>query len=222
MVSLSDNKVLLDAAGRLRSGLAVPGLAGALAVYFDPEAGFAGLDFSCLGSNPPDEVTADDLLAVSLLDIAWRPSAVRHLLGAGAEKVSGMLAAIRSDIDLWDAAGADLAAVDPLWDALLEMPGVGTATASKLLARKRPRLCPVSDKVVIRAAGVPGQTWEALRCLLQDPAARAQIEALRPASAHSVSVLRILDAALWVGGSPSRAAQHLRREAGLPALPPVS
>jgi hypothetical protein len=38
------------------------------------------------------------------------------------------------------------------------MPGVGTATASKPLARKRPRLCSVSDKVIIGAVGVPGWT----------------------------------------------------------------
>ena len=99
--------------------------------------------------------------------------------------ICGLLAAIRSDVDLWEASDEDLAAVDPLWDVLLRMPGVGTATASKLLARKRPRLCPVSDKVVIQAAGVPGWTWEALRCLLQDPAARADVEALRPLSADA-------------------------------------
>jgi hypothetical protein len=215
MASLPDHNALLAAAARLRDGLAVAGLAAALAVYFDPDADFAGLDFSCLGSNPPDEVTADDLLAVSLLDIAWRPEAVRQLLDTDAEKVSGMLAAVTSDTDLWEVSDADLAAVDPLWDALLGMPGVGTATASKLLARKRPRLCPVSDKVVIRAAGVPGQTWEALRCLLRDPGARAELEDLRPGSAAGVSLLRILDAALWIRHSPSRAAHHLRHEAGL-------
>ena len=61
--------------------------------------------------------------------------------------------------------------MNPLWEALLQMPGVGTATASNLLARKRPRLCPVSDKVVIQAVCVPGWTWEALRTFMQDPAA---------------------------------------------------
>ena len=69
--------------------------------------------------------------------------------------VSGLLSAIPSDVDLWEASDEDLTAVDPLWDALLQMPGVGTATASKLLARKRPRLRPISDKVVIGAVGVP-------------------------------------------------------------------
>jgi hypothetical protein len=60
---------------------------------------------------------------------------------------------------------------------------IGTSSATKLLARKRPRLCPISDSVVIKAVGVPGRTLDVLRCLMQDPAARAQIEALRPAVA---------------------------------------
>ena len=93
---------------------------------------------------------------------------------------------------------------------------VGTATASKLLARKRPRLCPVSDKVVIGAVGVPGWTWEALRTFLQDPAARAEIEALRPPPAAAVSVLRILDVAIWIRHSHSRAASRIRRDSGIP------
>ena len=93
-----------------------------------------------------------------------------------------------------------------MWDALLRMPGIGTATASKLLARKRPRLCPISDKVVIQAVGVPGWTWEALRCLLQDPA-RADVEALRPPSAGAASLLRILDVAIWIRHHP-RTARH--------------
>ncbi len=75
-------------------------------------------------------MTADDLLAVSLLDIDWRPGAVRQLPGTGAQKISEMLAAISTRIDLWGASDADLATVDPLWDALLDMPGVGTATGT--------------------------------------------------------------------------------------------
>jgi Family of unknown function (DUF6308) len=201
---------------RLHDGLADPGLPRAVAAYFGPEEMFPGLTFTCLGSNPRDTVTGDDLLAVSLLDIAWRPDVVRQLLGTGAATISRLLAAIRSDIDLWEASDEDLAAVDPLWDVLLKMPGIGTATASKLLARKRPRLCPVSDKVVIQAAGVPGWTWEALRCLLQDPAARADVEALRPPSADAASLLRILDVAIWIRHSHSPAAIHVRRDTGIP------
>jgi len=128
------------AAGRLRDTLAEPGLGAAVAAYFDPAEGFAGMSFSTIGRNLANKVTAGDLLAVSLLDIVWRPEAVRKLLGPQAEQVSVMLGAVTSDVDLWDATDADMAAVDRLWDVLVDMPGVGTATATKLLARKRPRL----------------------------------------------------------------------------------
>ena len=201
---------MAHAARRLRDTLAEPGLGAAVAAYFDPAEGFAGMSFSTLGRNLPNKVTAGDLLAVSLLDIAWRPDAVRQLLGSHAGPVSVMLGAISSDVDLWDATAADLAAVDRLWDVLVDLPGVGTATATKLLARKRPRLCPITDKVVIRTAGSPGQTWEALRFLLRDPAARARVEALRPPDAADASLLRILDVAIWVAASPSREAQRCR------------
>ncbi len=191
-------------------------MADAVAAYFRPEEDFAGLSFTSLGTNPRDAVTACDLLAVSLLDITWRPEAVRRLLDGQATAVSGLLSAIRSDIDLWEASDEDLAVVDPLWDCLLRMPGVGTATASKLLARKRPRLCPVSDKVVIEAVGVPGWTWEALRVLLQEPPARAEVETLRPPSAATVSLLRILDVAIWIRHSHSRAASRVRHSNQIP------
>jgi hypothetical protein len=210
MSSLRGGDAIRRAAGRLRETLSVPGLGPAMAAYFDPAEGFAGMSFGTLGENTPGAVTADDLLAVSLLDIAWRPEAVRHLLGSKAGPVSAMLSAIPADIDLWAATDAELATVDPLWDALLEMPGVGTATASKLLARKRPRLCPPSDKVVIRAAGLPGQTWEVLRCLLQDQEARDSLEKLRPPDAAGASMLRLLDVVLWITHSPAREAQRAR------------
>jgi uncharacterized protein DUF6308 len=215
MTSLPPNDAVSGAVRRLRDGLAEPGLARAVAAYFDPDDVFAGMTFISVGANPRDEVIPDDLLAVSLLDIVWRPDAVRQLLGPESAKICRLLAAVSSDTDLWEATDDDLAAVDPLWDFLLRMPGVGTATASKLLARKRPRLCPVSDKVAVQAVGVPGWTWVTLRSLLQDPDARAQVERLRPPSAAGASLLRILDVAISIRHSHSRAASHVRREAGI-------
>jgi hypothetical protein len=58
-------------------------------------------------------------------------------------------------------------------------------------------------------------TWEALRTFLQDPAARAEIEALRLPSAVEVSLLRILDVAIWIRHSHSRAASRIRRDCGI-------
>ena len=167
MSSLRGGDAVRRAAGRLRETLARPGVRPAVAAYFDPAEGFAGMTFGTLGDNPPDQLTADDLLAVSLLDITWRPDVVRRLLGSDREEIAGLLGGISTEIDLWQASDADLGAVDAAWDALLDIPGVGTASAAKLLARKRPRLCPITDKVVIAAAGLPGLTWEVLRCLLE-------------------------------------------------------
>jgi Family of unknown function (DUF6308) len=214
MSSLRGGDAVRRAAGRLRETLARPGVRSAVAAYFDPAEGFAGMTFGTLGDNPPDQLTADDLLAVSLLDITWRPDVVRRLLGSDREEIAGLLGAISTETDLWQASDADLGAVDAAWDALLDIPGVGTASAAKLLARKRPRLCPITDKVVIRAAGLPGLTWEVLRCLLQDPGARAEVEALRPPEAAGASLLRILDVAIWVAHSDSRSAQRARLVGG--------
>lgn len=214
MSSLRGGDAVRRAAGRLRETLARPGVRPAVAAYFDPAEGFAGMTFATLGDNPPDQLTAADLLAVSLLDITWRPDVVRRLLGADRDRFAGLLAGISTGVDLWQATDADLGAVDLAWDTLLDIPGVGTASAAKLLARKRPRLCPITDKVVIRAAGLPGLTWEVLRCLLQDPGARAEVEALRPPEAAGASLLRILDVAIWVTQSNSRGAQRVRLVGG--------
>ena len=216
MGSLPTDDAVRAAARRLRAGLAAPGLREAVAAYFS-EPDFAGMTFSDLGRNPPNEITADDLLAVSLLDITWRPRVVRLLLGSRGPELSKMLAAIPQATDLWEATDDALRHIDVMWDALMAIDGIGTASATKLLARKRPRLCPISDHVVIKAVDVPGRTWDVLRCLLQDPAARAEVEALRPASAAGATLLRILDVALWVSHSESAAARWVREKAAMAA-----
>src|SRR6204780_2759821 len=214
MGSLPTDDAVRAAARRLRADLTAAGLDRAVAAYFlDPV--FAGMTFSDLGRNPPGEIIADDLLAVALLDITWRPQAVRILLGSHHQELSQMLAALPQATDLWEASDDALRSIDVLWDALTAIDGIGTASATKLLARKRPRLCPISDSIVIKAVDVPGRTWDVLRCLLQDPAARADVEALRPESAAAASVLRMLDVALWVLHSRTANAQWVRDQAGM-------
>jgi hypothetical protein len=210
MTALVDNQVEPGAA-RLLAGLTDPGLATTVAAYFDPANGFAGMTFSTVGINPRDEVTAADLLAVSLLSIDWQPGAVRMLLGSHASTVSALLARVRDDIDLWEASDEDLTPVEELWETLNAMPGVGAATAAKLMARKRPRLCASTDRAAVQVAGVPVHlAGAAVRILLGDPAARADIEALRPRAAADASLVRILDVAIWARHSPSRDARRLR------------
>ncbi len=216
MHSLPTDQDVHSAARRLRASLVTSGLDRAVAAYFR-EPSFAGVTFSDLGQNPPCEIIADDLLAVSLLDITWRPQVVRIVLVSHRQQLSDLLAAIPQDVDLWDASDRALTNIDLMWDALTSIEGIGTASATKLLARKRPRICPISDSLVIKAVDVPGRTWDVLRCLLQDPAARTEVEALRPAEASGASLLRILDVALWVTHSKSAAAQEVREKVRLQA-----
>jgi Family of unknown function (DUF6308) len=214
--SLATDNAVRAAALRLRAGLALPGLGRAVAAYFaEPE--FAGMTFADLGRNPPFEIVPDDLLAVTLLDITWRPQVVRALLGTHNDRFSQMLAGLPQATDLWEASHETMNRIDAMWDGLIAIEGIGTASASKLLARKRPRLCPISDSVVIKTVDAPGRTWDVLRCLLQDQAARDDVEALRPAAAAGASLLRILDVAIWVSRSRSAAAHQVRAQAGMTA-----
>jgi Family of unknown function (DUF6308) len=47
------------------------------------------------------------------------------------------------------------------------LPGVGSTIASKLLARKRPRLRPIYDSVVATVTNTRAQLWEPLRVALR-------------------------------------------------------
>jgi hypothetical protein len=200
---------------RLRANLKTPHLPKLVAVYFDPAEPFAGRDFDHLGSNLANRVTSDDLMAVSLLDVKWPPLAVRKLLGELRGQLSNCLANISRETDLWDASDQELRAVDDLWFTLVGLAGVKKAKASKLLARKRPRLAPISDEVVVKAIGVRGRTWPALRYCLQDESFRAIVLQLRGPGSEDASVLRLLDVALWMLHSRSKAADQARRAAGV-------
>lgn len=185
-----------------------------VALYFDPERPFAGRDFDHLGSSPPDRVTIDDLLAASLLDISWPPLVVRKVLNELSTPISRNLADIGQETDFWDASDQELRAADDLWFTLVGLKDVDKAKASKLMARKRPRLVPISDEVVM-AIGARGETWPVIRQCLQDESFRDTILVLRGKGSEDASVLRLLDVALWTLHSKSKAANEARHEAGV-------
>jgi hypothetical protein len=152
-----------NALGRLQTALTTPNLCEAVCRYFDHHGSFAGLAFDSLGHNLPSEITADDLLAVTLLDVSWTPPAVRAMLEDQAEKF-GVLRRIDSRTTLWaETAGQQLCAEETMWEELRALPGVGRTKAGKLLARKRPLLVPIVDDVIARAVGNSGKTWLTLR-----------------------------------------------------------
>lgn len=64
--------------------------------------------------------------------------------------------------------------------AINTYPGVGETKASKLLARKRPRLLPVIDSVIRRGLHLGDQPVREMREALASPVRRAAIESIHP------------------------------------------
>lgn len=205
-----------NAKQRLIANLETPRLRDLVAAHFDPRQPFAGFTFDCLGQNPPDKVVVDDLLAVTLLDVRWTPLAARSLLFDQADEVCDRLSKIDRQTDLWAKDGDEqLDASLPLWKLLDSLDAVGDTKASKLLARKRPRLIPITDSIIASAVGTPGRTWPTLQHCFQDARFRERLENLRPDGAEGITLLRIFDVAIWMLYSKSKPARKARWEVGL-------
>ncbi len=185
--------------------------------YFNGAGPFAGLLFDSIEPNPPIAFDHADLLAVTLLDIRFTPPAVRALTEEPTVNWGDLLSPVPTDVDLWDATDEHLDAAEVVWNRLRELDHVDWVIAGKLLARKRPRLVPIVDSVVVRAAPSPhGQYWRAFREYLRDDKTRSRVEALRPAGAPAgvVSTLRLLDTALWMSSSMGEKARAARTDCG--------
>lgn len=178
--------------------------------YGDPHlsigcADGAHFDTWATGSDPM-HFTADDLIAIKFLSVEAPKTAVRALLRDRADEFSGLLVDLGPDRDLTneDKLPGHTWAGWRIMDALRSIPGVGTTIASKLLARKRPRLRPIWDSVVAAVTDTVPAQWEPLRVALRadDLALHRRLLRLRDA-AHlpaEVSALRILDVIAWREG----------------------
>lgn len=185
--------------------------------FFETEGPFAATTFDTLPDNDRNRFTTTDLLAVTLLDVALPPPSVRSLLDTDADTFNGLLATVPDDVDLWDVSDEGLAHAEALYWALRKLHNVGRTRTSKLMARKRPRLIPVVDSVIVEALDLGDDSWGALRACLGDAEVRESIEASRPNNApeQSISTLRLLDAAVWMRCSQSRHAKNARKATGL-------
>lgn len=199
------------------------GVDGLVADYFDPVGLFAAATFDTLERGPSNRLTSADLLAVTFLDVQVRPHAARLILEDDAESIGNLLANVDPEVDLWDAKNDHLVAALATWNQLGSYDGIGEVIAGKLLARKRPRLVPVIDRVtrdVLRLP--PNRGWTSLRAAFQDPQRRQRVNDLRPSTApDQVTTLRLLDACAWIRGSSSTHARTARAKHGIPdALAP--
>jgi Family of unknown function (DUF6308) len=200
--------------------------------YFadDPATGrarYSGAYFERLGGggDRPEvayQITAEDLLAVSMLSVPVVRYYALYVLGYRGREISALLAQIPVDVTLADDEAEHLIAQGgpawKLWELLRDIKPrpqdkkhLGSVAAGKLLARKRPDLLPVYDSYVKKVLGRPwnDQTWWSdLRCqLTKDDALVRELETVRArAGAGHLSLLRTFDIMCWMfGGSPEEA-----------------
>ncbi|WP_353953707.1 DUF6308 family protein [Knoellia sp. S7-12] len=192
-----------------------------VAAYFDQRRGFAGAMFDgldpggLLAHNPIDCFTVDDIAAASLLDVRFGPTAVREVLIS--QEIQSALRAVPAQISLWDASETDLGVATELWSLVRGIDGVGRTRASKLLARKRPRLIPIVDSVIAGALHLGDETWRPLAEALRDPELRQAIDVLRPLPvSKGIGTLRLLDVLTWMSNSRSEAAVSVQIAVGAP------
>ncbi len=201
--------------GQAIDALLVPGAVDLVTAYYDEIGPFAGATFERLGHNDPRSFGTDDLLALTLLDVAVKPRGVRQLLGPEAPYLTTALTDIGDDKPLWEADDLMLDKATELWHRLCRIDSIDAVTAGKLLARKRPQAIPIVDKWVIRALNAPrGGYWTSIRTALQDRERRGRIEACRGSASESVTTLRLLDVIIWMTFSESGGARAARGQAG--------
>lgn len=165
-----------------------------------------------------DSISGDDFIAALFLSIPFPAGAAIGILEIHAETVTKLLRGIPADVELSDLRADEFQKVlgpgSPawqLWDLLRGKPdrkwGVGPTTASKLMARKRPKLIPIWDSVIKAQTGLSSslaqwQEWHAaltadggkLASRLDQIQAQAQLPAPLPR-------LRVMDVILWMDGT---------------------
>jgi hypothetical protein len=168
-------------------------------------------EFFAGGGDRPevaDTITADDLVAVTMLSVDVPGDVALMLLeGELGPDVGRLLAQVPTDVALTDPGAAPLFATSSparvAWDLLEEPRGMGWVITSKLLARKRPRLLPVYDRVVRCALGEPVGLWNWLLAMSADGRLEQRLTAVRDRARvpDGVSLLRVLD--VWMRHRPT-------------------
>jgi hypothetical protein len=143
-------------------------------------------------NQDPDRFSAEDVVTVSFLSVFVPPMAAHCLLVSHADHFNDLLVDVGPDRDLAteEATIDDTWAARRLYRALLGLPGVGPTTASKLLARKRPRLVPIYDSPLRRELRRPGGDLQSRLLRLKDGAALPD----------TVSAIRVFDVVTWMEG----------------------
>ena len=189
-----------------------------LAMYFahdvDSPAAYTGAWFETLdgGGDAPDHestITTADLVAVECLSVHVPIRVGLSLLqGSVGKQFANWLPEIPTSAVLGkDDARRHLephSPADRAWSCLAEQEGIGWVTAGKLLARKRPHLIPVWDRVVRCVCSPPRREneWLWLDALFREQggALPDALAAAREAAGLTdrISILRTWDVIVWM------------------------
>jgi hypothetical protein len=184
----------------------------ALRRYFDQRsaARYTGRWFERFagGGDRPDvanTVTEADVLALNFLSITSLADVAIDTTMTYAYQIRGLLEQIPVDLPMHSMGWSAYEPGSPafrLWELFRRCGGNHRpVTASKLLARKRPRLIPVYDSRVKAVLKAPQSEW---RCLWSwfhtDPTRTSALAALREEAGgiEDISLLRCLDVVLWM------------------------
>lgn len=206
-----DSQRLAESCSRALAILRHPDTPAKVAAFYDPVRNYAGATFNDLAPNDPFRLDSSDLLAVTLMNVAVQPAALRRLLEPGDDHdaVLATLATVPVGTSLADADPATLDAAAAFYQAVkVALRGDKWVTASKIGSRKRPSLIPVRDRVVVEELNLPRkdfrEAWTLMRGMLNDTEVRAALAELKQATASSsptvmeLPELRLLDTAIWM------------------------
>ncbi|MEV8355439.1 DUF6308 family protein [Micrococcus luteus] len=170
-----------------------------------------GFDPSGTRAASANVFTSDDVASAALLNTPVPGRAVVHLLITQSERFSKLLRTVGPDRDFIDVdpdpSGKDMAPVYELYEALKTLPKIGPTIASKLVARKRPRLFPIIDAELrqtvfheTRKDGYVGRALLHAEFSAQERTIWQRLESYRCAAAlpAEVTTLRIFDALAWM------------------------
>jgi hypothetical protein len=174
--------------------------------YVNSGARFDDWDSTGTRTVDADRFTADDLVAVTFLSVQVSPEAACQIL-AGKPRYFNELLPEMPDQDLVEIHPDE---ITPqwlpwqVWDRLYELDGVGSVIAGKLLARKRPRLIPIYDRIVKEVTGADDNFWRALCKALraEDRTLHQRLLRLRDRAGlpSTISALRVFDVIAWMEG----------------------
>jgi hypothetical protein len=185
--------------------------------FYDPDGNYAGPVFDCRDGVEADDIAALDLVAITTMQVEAGPRAVRRFLRHGDDR-RALLDALEKtpDVSLWNADSQQLEAAARLYRLTKGIFSGGNmwVSASKLCARKRPRLIPVRDSVIVDGLELPNEDfredWLIIRRVISDPDIRHELlrcaafaDADRQLALLSIPELRLLDVVLWMRWSRS-------------------